>query len=84
MTESAREGYLSSMLVYGTAMRRVDAVAVPVDSLHQPVVPGPSDRVQPRRKATLREKQCTLKVIRSRRGQQGHSGGGHMRSSLHF
>lgn len=71
------------MLVYGTAMRRVDAVTVPVNSLHQPVVPGPSDRVQPRRKATLRGTKGTLKVILSCRGQQGHSGGEDTRA-LHF
>lgn len=34
-------------------MRRVDAVAVPVDSLNQPMVACPSDRVQRRRQATL-------------------------------
>lgn len=66
--ESALEGYLSSVLVDGPAVRRVDAVALPVDSLHQPVVPGPSDRVQPRRKATLRQKERTLKVILRSRG----------------
>lgn len=67
MTEPAVEGYLSSMLVYGAAMRRVDAVAVPVDPLHQPVVPGPPDRVQPRRKARLRKKQWTLETQQGRK-----------------
>lgn len=82
MTESALEGYLSSVLVYGAAVRRVDAAALPVDPLDQAVVAGPSDRVQPRRKATLRQKQRTFKVILSSR--QGRSGRGNTRSSLHF
>lgn len=43
----SREGYLPSVLVNGSAMGGVDAVAVPVDSLDQPVVAGPSDGVQP-------------------------------------
>lgn len=37
------EGYLPSMLVDGSAMGRVDAVAVPVDPLDQSVMAGPSD-----------------------------------------
>lgn len=44
-------------------MRRVDAVALPVDPLNQPVVAGSSDRVQPRRKATLKQKHWTLRSI---------------------
>lgn len=56
------EGYLPSVLVHGPAVRRVEAVPVPVDPLHQPVVPGPSDRVQPRREASLRQRQRTVKV----------------------
>lgn len=59
---ASSEGYLPSVLVHGPAVRRVEAVPVPVDPLHQPVVPGPSDRVQPRRKASLRQRQRTVKV----------------------
>lgn len=44
--ETRMEGYLPAVLVDGSAVRRVDAVAVPVDPLHQPVVAGPPDRVQ--------------------------------------
>lgn len=48
ITEELRlEGYLPAMLVDGSAVRRIDAAAVPVDPLHQPMVAGPSDRVQP-------------------------------------
>lgn len=49
-------GYLPSMLVNGSAMRRVDAVTVPVDPLDQAVVSGPSDRVQPWGKPPLKER----------------------------
>lgn len=59
---ASSEGYLPSVLVHGPAVRRVEAVPVPVDPLHQTVVPGPSDRVQPRRKAPLRQRQRTVKV----------------------
>lgn len=56
VTALGLEGYLPSVLVDGSAMGRVDAVAVSVDPLDQPMVAGPSDRVQPRWKATLRKR----------------------------
>lgn len=51
------EGYLPSVLVDGSAVGWVDAVAVPVDPLHQSVVARPSHWVQPRWEAALRRRQ---------------------------
>ncbi|TNN47488.1 hypothetical protein EYF80_042310 [Liparis tanakae] len=48
------KGYLAPVLVDGPAVGRVDAAAVPVDPLHQPVVPGPSGRVQTGQEAALK------------------------------
>lgn len=57
--DSSSQGYLPSVLVDRSAMRRVDAVAVSVDPLDQPMVAGPSDGVQPRWEAALRKRHHT-------------------------
>lgn len=69
------EGYLPSVLVDRSAVGRVDAVAVPVDPLDQSMVAGPSDGVQPRRKATLRKRQQTHNTAVSHRldGERGRA-----------
>jgi len=59
-----RKGYLAPVLVDGPAVGRVDAAAVPVDPLHQPVVPGPSGRVQTGQEAALKGEEPVSQTVR--------------------
>lgn len=56
-SSSGLKGYLPSELFEGSAMGRVDTVAVPVDPLHQPMVTSSSHRVKPWVEATLRRRE---------------------------